>query len=490
MQRTFYDSLKELSGSDDFAQTSVHTKWNSFYLSYYNTLISKEQLHHEILTFLKTPENSINHLQELRALIPIQDIRVSSGADEIMEHLMNGFVFIQLDENYNEGILINISDLNSAIRKNNDTENEYSVVGPKVGFVEDIDTNLKLIRRIIKSDKLKFEESTVGSLSKTRVAIGYIDGITSRQHVNTVRQRLSDFDFDVIFDSSFIDQIITDNSNSPFPLFMTSERVDRIKYALISGQLVIVCNGSPYVLIGPATIFDFFISPEDYYLPWVIGSFFRLIRYFGVLFSIMATPIYVAVTSFHYSVIPWELMGSIIDSRVNVPFMPVVEALFLEITIELLREAGARLPTKVGQTLGIVGGIVIGQAAVAAALTSNILLIFVSLSALASFTTPIYKMSNTIRFLRFPLIGLAALWGGLGIMMGIVLILGHLLRLKSLGNPYLVPMFPFRYKDYRDSFVRSSVESSYLRPGYLRPLTQKRYNVRPRNDKGDNFNEE
>lgn len=204
----------------------------------------------------------------------------------------------------------------------------------------------------------------------------------------------------------------------------------------------------------------------------------------------MATPIYVAVTSFHYSVIPWELMGTIIDSRVDVPFMPVVEALFLEITIELLREAGARLPTKVGQTLGIVGGIVIGQAAVAAALTSNILLIFVSLSALASFTTPIYKMSNTIRFLRFPLIGLAALWGGLGIMMGIVLILGHLLRLKSLGNPYLVPMFPFRYKDYRDSFVRSSVEFSYLRPGYLRPLTQKRYNVRPRKDKGDNFNEE
>lgn len=487
---TIHDALQEKSKSGDFVQTNIRTKRNLFYLSYYQTLISKEQLHHDLLTLLQVSDDDLDDLHHVSMSIPIQDKKVSSNLDEISESLLRGYIFMQMEPNLNEGVLININDLNSAIRKSNNTENEYSVVGPKVGFVEDLDTNLKLIRRIIVSDKLKFEERTVGSLSKTKVAICYIEGITNPRHVNTVSQRLSDFDFDVIFDSSFLDQIITDNSKSPFPLFMTSERVDRIKYALVSGQVAIVCNGSPYVLVGPTTLFDFFISPEDYYLPWVLGSFFRLIRYLGVIFSILATPMYVAVVSYHYPVIPKELMGSIIQSRVDIPFMPVVEALFLEITIELLREAGARLPTKVGQTLGIVGGIVIGQAAVAAALTSNILLIIVSLSALASFTTPIYKMSNTIRFLRFPLIGFAALWGGLGIMMGFVMILGHLLRLKSLGSPYLVPLFPFRHKDYRDSFIRSSVESSYLRPGYLLPLMKKRYDVHPRQDQGDDFTHE
>lgn len=490
MQKTLLDSLKVLSNSDDFTQKIVRTKCNVIHLSYYQSIISNEQLHHDLLPFFQTSTSSIHSVHELCSFIPIQDVKISSNMDEITENLTKGYIFIQVDHDLDEGVLVNIKDQSSGARKYNNTENEYSVVGPKVGFVEDIDTNLKLIRRIIVSDKLTFEEVTVGSLSKTRVAIAYIEGIVNPQHVNTVRQRLSDFDFDVIFDSALIDQIISDNSNSVFPQFMTSERADRIKYGLISGQVAIFCNGSPYILFGPATIFDFFISPEDYYLPWILGSFFRLIRYLGVLFSVMATPIYVAVLSFHYSVIPKNLLGPIIESRVDVPFLPVVEAMFLEITIELLREAGARLPTKVGQTLGIVGGIVIGQAAVAAALTSNILLIFVSLSALASFTTPIYRMSNTIRFLRFPLIGLAAIWGGLGIMMGLVLILGHLLRLQSLGTPYLVPVYPFRIKDFRDSFIRFSTEYTYLRQGYLRPLSQRRYSVHPRKDNADHYNNE
>ncbi|KDE48564.1 hypothetical protein DI43_03605 [Geobacillus sp. CAMR12739] len=139
-------------------------------------------------------------------------------------------------------------------------------------------------------------------------------------------------------------------------------------------------------------------------MPWVLGTFFRLIRFFGVAFSVLASPIYVAVLTYHYEMIPEDLLGPIIYSRSNVPFPPMLEVLFLEITIELLREAGARLPTKVAQTLGIVGGIVIGQATVDAGLTSTILLIVVALAALASFTTPIFKMSNTIRFIRFPFI--------------------------------------------------------------------------------------
>ena len=194
-------------------------------------------------------------------------------------------------------------------------------------------------------------------------------------------------------------------------MLLPTERVDRAVHALINGQVAVFSNGSPYVITGPSTIIDYFISPEDYFLPWILASFFRLIRIFSVLFSIFATSIYIAVITYHYEMIPNDLFGSLSFSRYNVPFPPVLEVIFLEFTIELLREAGVRLPTKVGQTLGIVGGIVIGQASVEASLTSNVLLIIVALSALASFTTPIYKMSNTIRFLRFPLILFASIWG-------------------------------------------------------------------------------
>ncbi|MDQ0889649.1 hypothetical protein QFZ81_004737 [Paenibacillus sp. V4I9] len=187
---------------------------------------------------------------------------------------------------------------------------------------------------------------------------------------------------------------------------------------------------------------------------------------------------------------PASLLAPIIESRTNVPFAPIIEVLLLELTVEMLREAGSRLPTKVGQTLGIVGGIVLGEAAVQAALTSNILIIIVSLSALSSFATPIFKMANTIRFLRFPLMGLAAAWGGLGIMIGLVILLGHLLRLKSLGTPYIVPMFPFRFRDFTDSFIRSSLSLTFNRPRFLRPLSIKRYKVKKNNDISNDYNNE
>jgi spore germination protein KA len=268
-----------------------------------------------------------------------------------------------------------------------------------------------------------------------------------------------------------------------FPLLLSSERIDRITYAILMGEVAILSDGSPYVISGPSTILDFFMSPEDYYLPWLLGSFFRIIRICSVLFSIFASSLYVAVLTYHFEVIPEKLLEPLVISRANVPFPPVMEVIFLEITIELLREAGARLPAKIGQTLGIVGGIVIGQATVEAALTSSILLIIVALSALSSFTTPIVKMSNTIRVLRFPFIFLAAIWGGLGIVVGGLLLLGHLLRLKSLGTPYLVPLFPFRTGNFADSIIRSSFQFLTIRSKYLKPISLKRY--KPSEDKED-----
>jgi spore germination protein KA len=209
-----------------------------------------------------------------------------------------------------------------------------------------------------------------------------------------------------------------------------------------------------------------------------------------MLFSIFASAFYIAILTFHFEVVPKDLLGPIIYSRANVPFPPVVEVLFLEVTIDLLREAGSRLPTKIGQTLGIVGGIVIGQATVEAALTSNILLIIVALAALSSFTTPIYKMSNAIRLLRYPFILLAAIWGGLGIYVGLILLITHLSRLKSLGVPYLLPLYPYRIGGLAGAFLRPNYINYNTRPWYLRPLSLKRFNSTSDKDPEEGLNTE
>ncbi|WP_127588462.1 spore germination protein [Paenibacillus koleovorans] len=471
--------------SSDFLQTSIGLGPRRINLAYFKTMIDLPTLHALNLIMQERAEEPGAAkrpltLDEVRAWLPIDTIQPTRDPQEMQDWLMRNSLLIWLEAEPASALLVEIPQT-GAVRQENATENEFSVVGPKIGFVERLDSNIQLLRYQISLPNLVFKEIKIGSVSKTRVAIVYLDGVTNPTHIQTVETRLQKMDFEVVFDSSQLDQIIADNSWTPFPLFVSTERRDRVVYSLISGQVAIMSEGSPYVITGPSTLYDFFISPEDYYLPWVLGSFFRLVRIVGVLFSIFATSIYVAVATYHYQILPVDLLTPFIQSRQYVPLPPVLEVLFLEITIEFLREAGARLPTKIGQTLGIVGGVIIGQAAVEAAFTSNILIIVVALSALASFTTPIYKMSNTIRFLRFPLIILAAFWGGIGVVVGLSLILIHITRLRSLNNPYTVPIFPFYRRGLSDSVIRSSYNLTTERPAYLNPLSRTRY--KPRSEK-------
>ncbi|WP_088013966.1 spore germination protein [Gottfriedia acidiceleris] len=479
--------FQQAAKSSDFHQFSLSEE-QDITISYYKSMVDADKINNLLLPSLQENINKISTINDVKKLIPFEEVQFTNNPLDIEKRLIKGYVILEF-KYFKRFLTINVENSKLGYRENNDTENEFSVIGPKVGFVENLSTNLHLLRKHLAVPELIFEEIKIGSMSKTEVVIAYLDGITNPEYVQTVRQRLKDIDFDVVFDNSLIDQIISDNSNSPFPIFLSTERTDRVVYAMVNGQVAILSNGSPYIITGPTTILDFFISPEDYYLNWVLGSFFRIIRIMSVIFSLFATPIYVAILSFHYEVLPDDLLQPLISSRAHVPFPPIWEAIFLETTIELLREAGARLPTKIGQTLGIVGGIVIGQASVQAALTSNILLIIVSLSALASFTTPIFKMSNAIRLLRFPFILLAAFMGGFGIIIGFVLLLGHLLKLKSLGNPYMVPLYPFRIKNFSDSFIRSSYQYTTTRSRFLRPLSLKRYNPNQVKDDRNNDNE-
>ncbi|WP_434082516.1 spore germination protein [Cohnella hashimotonis] len=481
------DSCKR---SVDFVTTPLTTGKISFSFSYYKTLIDEDALGH-LLHALQgsTQAKESADLKALLAHVPMDGVETDPDPERVRKLIFKGYLLAYPGNAPEQSCALISLPAKKGLRASNETDMEFSVVGPKIGFIEDLDTNIHLLRAQLNTPDLLLKEIVVGSVSRSRVAMLYIDGIANDENVAKMEKRLSDIDFDVVFDTSQLDQIIADNSRTPFPLFTTTERRDRVVYALITGQVAVISEGSPYFITGPSTLFDFFLSPEDYFLPWVLGSFFRVIRIFGVIFSLFASSFYVALMTYHYEVIPKELLGRLIYSRENVPFAPFLEVLFLEITVEFLREAGARLPSRIGQSLGIVGGVILGQAAVEASLTSNILIIIVSLSALTSFVTPIYKMSNAIRFLRFPIILLAAAWGSMGIAMGVCFLLVHLSKLRSLGYPYTVPFFPVRAKDLKDSLVRSSYSVTGSRPSYLKPSKTVRYKPTPEKRSND-FDEE
>jgi len=474
---------KELIRSKDYNKTHyVNQKsGKKFTFTYINTLITEKILDNNALPPLL--EGDFDKISDVKKLLPVAKVELSTNKAEIANKLLNGYVLLTLEGVENEFAFI--SSQKDVGRSVSPPEIEFSVVGPKEAFVESIDQNLNLIRKRLPVKELISEEYTVGKLSKTRVSVLYIDGVTNQEIINTVKQRIREIEIDEIADSSYFTQIISDNGNSPFPQLLDTERPDRVAGSIAEGKIVIIVDGSPHALIGPTSLTEFFNSFEDYYLNWILASFIRMIRLFAVTFSIMITPLYVAIVTYHYELIPKDLLSTLIISRRVIPFPPILEALFLEVTIELLREAGARLPTKVGQTIGIVGGIVIGTASVEAGLTSNVLLIFIALSALASFTTPVYQMSNTIRILRFPFLVMAELWGLIGITVAFCFLLTHMLRLTSLGHPYMEPIFPLRITDFRDALFRLPFNKQAKRPQYLRTEDSMRYSKVKVNKKKD-----
>ncbi|MDF1511243.1 spore germination protein [Robertmurraya sp. DFI.2.37] len=475
--------VKILKKSNDFKHVQYMNEQTEehFSLMFMSTMVEEKIIHESILPFLL--EGNFHRLEDVKKIVPLEEIEFSEDPLEIEKKLFNGFVVLLLEKEKNNYCFLGAH--KEVGRTIGVPEVEFSVIGPKESFVESIEQNLNLVRKRIPVKDLIIEEQTIGKYSKTKVAILYLENMANTENVNTVRQRLQEIEFDQITDSSYIIQIISDNQNSPFPQLLDTERPDRVSSSIIEGKVAIIVDGSPHVLIGPTTLVEFFSSFEDYFLNWFISSFFRLIRFFAVMFSILVTPVYVATLSYHYELIPRDLLNALVASRMAIPFPPILEALFLELTIELLREAGARLPTKVGQTIGIVGGIVIGTASVEAGLTSNVLLIIIALAALASFTTPVYRMGNTIRLLRFPFLFFAELWGFLGIVLSFCILLIHLSRLTSLGRPYLEPLYPPRRVDFKDALIRLSFKHQTKRPLFLNSKKPERISAKKAKEKKD-----
>ncbi len=359
-------------------------------------------------------------------------------------------------------------------------ETEVVVQGSKESFNEVFRMSSALIRRRIRDTNLKLIQLEVGRRSRTNVGVMYLKDVVRPQILEETLFRIKNIDIDAILDSGNIEQFIEDDWISPFPQVQVTERPDRAAAAILEGRIVIIVDNSPFVLIVPVTLNAMLQASEDYYQRWEIMSLIRLLRY-GAGFLALALPaLYMAMAVYHPSMLPTLLTLKMASARQSVPFPAVVEIVLMDVAFELLREAGIRLPGAIGNTIGIVGGLIIGQAAVEAGLVSPIVVIIVALTGICGFAIPSITFTNASRLLKYVLIFTTAVLGLLGFWLGLLAILIHLVSLKSFGIPY---MFPYAagdlngYTDFKDSLIRLPLFLMKKRPVFANPSQQTRMNM-------------
>ncbi|MCM3000278.1 MULTISPECIES: spore germination protein [Paenibacillus] len=382
----------------------------------------------------------------------IGPLRHESRLQEIAESILQSYLAVFVDGEP-EAILLETSGWEH--RGVEEPTSEVSIRGPKESFTEMLQTNTNLIRRRIRTPKLKLESVVLGELSKTKVAIAYVEGQAGPDLVELVKQRISNIQMDIILESGYIEELIEDKSFSPFPQLLDTERPDIVAANLIEGKVAILTDGTPQALLVPMTFWTAFQAAEDYYERFIYATLIRWTRFILFTISLYMPSLYVAITTFHPQLLPSNFLLSITSAREGVPFPAVIEALLMEFLFEGLREAGVRLPKAVGSAVSIVGALVIGEAAVQAGIVSAPMVIIVSVTGIASFTIPRYNMSIAFRILRFPLLLISGAFGLFGIAMVSIIILIHMARLESFGVPYLSPIAPFQPSQIKDVLIRA-----------------------------------
>lgn len=352
-------------------------------------------------------------------------------------------------------------------------ENEAIVRGPQESFTETFRTNTALIRKSLHAPDLVTEVIRVGTVSRTIVGVMYLESIASPDLIKEVMRRLKSIKTDFVTDSGMLEEMIEDHPYGITPQVIATERPDRVVASLIEGHVAILVDNSPYALVAPATFYRLFQTGEDAYLRWPMGAFIRIIRLLGLFIATFLPGFFVAITTFHHEMIPTDLLMSLAGNREKVPFPTTIELLTMELAFELIREAGIRIPGVVGTTLGIVGALILGQAAVAANIVSPITIIVVAVTAIGSFSLPNFSLAFTVRIIRFFYIFLAGFLGMFGIILGMFIQFGVLTSHKSFGIPYFAPIAPTT-KSSPDLFVRGHIWSMESRPDYLNTQREKR----------------
>lgn len=404
-------------------------------------------------------------------LISVAEIREAETFDSLVLALLSGDTLVFL-EGFSHGLIIGGKGWTN--RSIAEPTTEKSVKGPKDCFIESIRSNIVMIRRRIRDPNLAVEMLKVGRRTKTDVAVVYIKGVLDPEIAEEIKRRIEAIDIDGFTDSSALEELISDKQWTIFPLSRQTERPDKVVAALLEGRAGILIDGTPFVLIVPITFSALLAAAEDYYQNPIVASTIRLTRYFSFYASAVLPGLYLSLVSFHPGMLPPRLALAIVSTRVALPFPGFVEIILMETVLEILQEAGIRLPTVVGQTVGIVGGIVIGQAAVQAGLVSPIVVIIVTLTAITSFTIPSYDLNLCSRILRMPFVLAAVFFGFYGIVILTLFILFHMADLTSFGVGYLEDFSPDHIGDLKDSLIRVPTSMMKKRPGFLKPQDKTR----------------
>ena len=351
-------------------------------------------------------------------------------------------------------------------------ENESVIKGPQEGFVENFRTNTSIIRRIVNSEDLVIETISVGKISKTKCGVCYLKNIANNDLVSEAKYRLGNLDIDSLLSTGQLEQLIESDEGFGIPQILSTERPDKCVKYLFQGRIVIIVNGNPYALILPATIEDFLFSPEDTNLRPLFANFLRGIRILATLLTLLLPGIYMAIASFHQEILPTPLLFSILAARENVPFPIIFEILLMEISFELIREASLRVPSLIGSSIGIVGALILGDAAVNAGIVSPTLIIIVAMTGIASFAIPDFSFGFHVRIFRFWFIALGATTGFLGIGVGLFIYVSMICSLKSFGVPYMTPIAPELNTRGNGMYVPPIWKQEY-RAGFISPKKQK-----------------
>lgn len=338
--------------------------------------------------------------------------------------------------------------------------NETAAKGPRDGFVENLEVNISLIRRKVKDNNINFELFTVGRRLQSDVALVYLNDVVDKQVLEELKKRLKSVDIDGVLSAGKLEQYMESNTYTVFPQTFSTERPDRAIGNMMEGRIILLVEGTPLALIYPAIFMQFFQAVEDYTQRTVIASFVRFLRIVAAVFVVTLPSIYLTLIKFNVELIPIKFVTPIVQSRVGIALTPFLEIMAMELVVEFLREGGLRLPTKIAQTLSLVGGIIIGDTAIKSKMVSPTTLLIVGITVITTFLIPNYDMSLSIRILRFPMLILANIMGIFGIAVGWFLILVHLSSLDSLGVPY----FEFHKSDLKDTFIRAPLWKMNKRP--------------------------
>ncbi|KMK76159.1 spore germination protein [Alkalihalobacillus pseudalcaliphilus] len=406
--------------------------------------------------------------------LPIDAHQQLTTLDDVFDYLFNGDIILFID-----GVphcLVIGAELKEG-RGVEEPTSQTLVRGPKDGFTETISVNKSLIRRRIKVPDLWMDKMIIGRKTKTEVAIVYLETVADKKMVDELKSRMKKVDIDGLLEGGQLEEYIQDATFTPFPTIMNTERPDAATTAILDGKIVVIVDGSPFVLILPAVFANFFETNEDYYQRVDISTALRILRYLAFFLALLVPSLYIAVTTYHQEMLPTALLISLAAQREGIPFPAIIEVFMMEIAFEILREAGIRLPRAVGSAISIVGGLVLGQTAVEAGIVSSAMVIVVSLTAISNFVSPSFNLAISVRLLRFLFIILGGILGLYGIILGLIGLVLHLTSLRSFGVPYMTPFAPFILKNQKNTLLRFPLWALRDRSLFISKKNTKRANT-------------